>query len=65
MDKRLKRPGFFRAKRMFDLSMSFLDLNIKSEKETVRRSLLGGIYPGWLDFNMNAINGTNFNIKTK
>jgi len=64
MDKRLKRPGFFRAKRMFDLSMSFLDLNIKSEKETVRRSLLGGIYPGWLDFNMNAINGTNFNIKT-
>jgi len=64
VDKRLKRQGFERAKHFFDLSMDYLELNIKPEKEAERQSLIGGIYPGWLNFNMNAINGLNFNIKT-
>ncbi len=64
MDKRLKLQGFEQAKKFFDLSMEYLELNIKPMKETARQSLIGGIYPGWLNFNMNAINGYNFNLKT-
>lgn len=63
-DRRLKQPGFDRAKNCFDMSMELLESAIKPQKVTERQSLIGGIYPGWLNYNMYAINGTNFNLKT-